>query len=72
MKIQYDSEIDALSITFIDTTVTTQHLAEDIAIDYDADGHIAGIEILDAKKNFGNRQIFNKVELEQVGLSSVF
>lgn len=72
MKIQYDSEVDALSITFIETTVTTQHLANDIAIDYDADGHIAGIEILDAVKNFGNKHIFNKIELEQIGFNNMF
>jgi uncharacterized protein YuzE len=47
MKISYDSEMDALSIVFIDTTVTTQQVAEGIAIDYAADGRVAGIEILD-------------------------
>jgi len=31
MKISYDPEVDALSITFHDTTVTTKHLAEGIA-----------------------------------------
>jgi uncharacterized protein YuzE len=69
MKIQYDTEVDALSITFIDTTVTTQHLTDGIAVDYDSDGHIAGIEILDAIKQLGGRQIFDKIELEQVGLA---
>ena len=31
MKISYDSEVDALSIVFRDTTVTSKHLAEGIA-----------------------------------------
>ena len=31
MKISYDPEVDALSITFRETTVTTKHLAEGIA-----------------------------------------
>ena len=31
MKISYDPEVDALSITFHDRTVTTKHLAEGIA-----------------------------------------
>ena len=35
MKISYDAEVDALSITFRETTVTTKHLAEGIAADYD-------------------------------------
>jgi len=38
-------EVDALYIRFIETTVTTQHVAEEIAVDYAADGRIAGIEI---------------------------
>src|SRR5437667_1647466 len=35
MKISNDPEVDALSITFRETTVTTKHLAEGIAADYD-------------------------------------
>ncbi len=34
MKIRYDAEVDALSITFRETTVTRHHLAEGIATDY--------------------------------------
>ena len=52
-KISYDPEVDALSITFRETTVTTKHLAEGIAADYDSEGRLAGLEILDAQKRFG-------------------
>ncbi len=45
MKITYDREVDALYIRFKETTVTTKHLAEGIAADYDTDGNLAGIEI---------------------------
>lgn len=69
MKILYDSEIDALSIRFIDGTVTTKHLAEGIALDYDENGHLAGIEILDAMKKVGTKQMFNKIELESVAFN---
>lgn len=48
MKITYDHEVDALYIRFKEATVTTQHLAEGIAAGYDAEGRLAGIEILDA------------------------
>ena len=41
MKIKYDPEADALSIIFRETTVTTSHLAEGIAADYDRDGRSA-------------------------------
>lgn len=40
MKITYDPEVDALSITFREATVTTKHLGEGIAADYDAEGKI--------------------------------
>jgi uncharacterized protein YuzE len=48
MRITYDAEVDALYIRFKETQVTTKHLAEGIAADYDARGCLAGIEILDA------------------------
>ncbi len=53
MKITYDPEVDALSIVFRETTVTTKHLAEGIAADYDSEGRLAGLEILDAQKRLG-------------------
>ena len=52
MKINYDAEVDALSITFRETTVTTKHLAEGIAADYDSKGQLAGIEVLDVVRRF--------------------
>lgn len=68
MRITYDTEVDALYIRFIETTMTTQHVAEGIAVDYAADGRIAGIEILDARKRFGDQEVFRKVVLEDVAL----
>jgi uncharacterized protein YuzE len=53
LRTTYDSEVDALYIRFLETTGTTGHLAEGIAADYDAEGRLAGIEILDAVKRFG-------------------
>ncbi|MFQ6057928.1 MAG: DUF2283 domain-containing protein [Anaerolineae bacterium] len=70
MRITYDSEVDALYIRFIETTVTTKHLAEGIAADYDAEGRLAGIEILDALKRFGDPGIFRQVVLEDVALAA--
>lgn len=68
MRITYDHEVDVLYIRFLETTVTTQHLAEGIAADYDAEGHLAGIEIIDAKKRLGDPKAFKQVVLEDVGL----
>ena len=66
MRITYDAEVDALYIRFRETTVTTKHLAEGIAADYDADGKLAGMEILDASKRFGDKDTFKKVILEEI------
>lgn len=63
MKVTYDPEVDALYISFKDTTVTTQHLTDSIALDYDAEGHLAGIEILDAKELLGDLDALKQVEL---------
>ena len=69
MKIAYDPEVDALSIIFRETTVTTKHLAEGIAADYDSDGKLAGIEILDAIKRFGDKETLRQVVIEGLGPS---
>ncbi len=69
MKIIYDPEVDALHIMFQETTVTTEHLAEGIAADYDAQGCLAGIEILDAAQRLGSREGLRQVTLE--GLTQV-
>mgnify|MGYP005829816377 CR=1 FL=1 len=69
MKITYDPEVDALYIQFLEGTVTTKHLAEGIAANYDQDGRLAGIEILDAPQPFGGRDILRRVTLEGVGLT---
>jgi uncharacterized protein YuzE len=68
MRISYDSEVDALYIRFIETTVTSEHVAEGIAVDYASDGRMAGIEILDALKRFGDAEVFRRVVLEDVAL----
>ena len=70
MKITYDTEVDVLYIRFFETTVTTQHLAEGIAVDYDSEGHLAGIEVLDAVKRFGTKDVFKQVILEDIALAS--
>jgi uncharacterized protein YuzE len=71
MKISYDAEVDALSITFRDTTVTTKELGEGIAVDYDEDGKLAGIEVIDAVQRFGGKDTLHQVVLEGIGLARV-
>jgi uncharacterized protein YuzE len=69
MKITYDPEADALYIRFKETTVTTEHLAEGIAADYDANGKLAGIEILDASFRLGDRMTFKQIVLEELAFA---
>ena len=69
MRIAYDPTVDALSITFCETTVTTKHLAEGIAADYDTEGKLAGIEILDVIKRFGDKETLRQVVIEGLGPS---
>jgi len=70
MKITYDRQVDALYIRIKQTTVTTKQLDEGIAADFDADGLLAGIEILDAMKRLGDPLVFKQVVLEDIVLGT--
>ena len=55
MKIKYDQEVDVLTIEFSSARVDESD--EDkpgIILDYDKDGNIVGIEILNASKRMEN------------------
>jgi len=55
MKITHDAEVDVLRILLSDTAI--EESDEDkpgVIIDYDKDGNIVGLEILDASKRVGN------------------
>ncbi len=62
MKVKYDKEVDVLYIVFNEKKIIESD--EDkpgIILDYDADGSIVGIEILDASKKMKHP---TKVEYE--------
>jgi uncharacterized protein YuzE len=53
MKVLYDKQVDALYIQFrqiTDGSAITNDLSDSVSINYDCEGKIAGIEILDASK----------------------
>ncbi len=58
MKITYDRKVDAL---YIQLTVTKpargMDIEEGVTIDLDANGHLVGIEILDASEHLGKEQL---------------
>lgn len=65
MRIKYDAVSDVIYFEFRDATVTTKRLTGDIAVDYDADGKVAGVEVLGAKKTVFGQQKELKVRLER-------
>lgn len=67
MRITYDAEADAMSIIFRETTVTTKDLGDGIAADFDSDGRLAGLEILDVSERLGGREGMRQVILEGLG-----
>ncbi len=72
MRIRYDPEVDALSLFFRETTVTVQELADGIVGEFDAEGQLDGLEILDAGKRFGEPSVLREVILEGVGPTAPF
>lgn len=68
MKITYDAEVDALSIIFRETAVTTRDLGDGITAEFDGDGKLVGLEILDAVKRLGGADPLRQVVLEGIGL----
>ena len=62
MKIKYDKEVDVINIIFSEKPIAeTDEDKPGIIIDYDADGNIVEMEILDAAARFPGA---NKVEYE--------
>ncbi len=55
MKVTYDPEVDVVRIILSDAAI--EESDEDkpgLILDYDKDGNIVGLEILDASKRIGN------------------
>jgi len=62
MKVKYDKEVDVLSIIFSDKQVNESDEGKPgVIIDYDKNGFVIGIEILNASKQMQNP---TKVEYE--------
>jgi len=57
MKVTYDNKADALYIAFGEGPATVQEVAEGIALDWDSEGRLLGIEILDASKRVANPEV---------------
>ena len=68
MKITYDPEADALYIRLREVELAdSMDVEEGVTVDLDNEGHIAGIEILDASKRLTARELVN-VNIENLPL----
>ena len=70
MRISYDPKSDALSIIFRETTATIRELAEGVTGEFDAEGQLIGLEVLDAGTRFGDSSTLRQVILEGIGLAA--
>lgn len=65
MKVTYDPEVDVLRIIFSNTPI--EESDEDkpgVILDYDKDGNIVSLEILDASKRMENPRLVEYAVLE--------
>lgn len=57
MKVVYDPDKDILQITFIETTIEeTAQIAPGLVLDYDEDGNVIGLELVNASTKVDNPQ----------------
>ena len=71
MRIEYDKEVDALYILLRDAKpVDAMDVEEGVTIDLDENGHIVGIEILDATDKLGLESLMN-VSIENMPIENI-
>ena len=65
MKVKYDKETDTLRILFTDEKIEeSDEEKPDMVLDYDKDGNVVGVEILNASKKMKDP---SKIELDVAG-----
>jgi uncharacterized protein YuzE len=71
MKIEYSKKADALYVHFREVEVAqSKEIQEGVVVDFDAQGQIVGIEVLDASVRVGLRDLVN-VSIENLPLEMV-
>ena len=71
MKIEYSKEADAIYVYFKEEFVASSKEIEDgVVIDFDKEGHLIGIEVLDVSQRFSLADIVN-VNIENLPLEAV-
>ena len=71
MRIEYDAEADALYVQFKEVRPDDNvDVEEGVTVDLDEEGHIVGLEILDAAERLGLESLRN-VSIENMPLEGV-
>ena len=71
MKIEYSKEADAIYVYFKEEFVASSKEIEDgVVIDFDKDGHLIRIEVLDVSQRFSLADLVN-VNIENLPLEAV-
>jgi uncharacterized protein YuzE len=71
MKIEYSKTADALYVYFKQCEVAkSKEVEEGVVVDLDAEGHVIGIEMLDASSRIGIQDLVN-VTIENLPLEMV-
>lgn len=71
MKIEYSKEADAIYVYFTETHVAKSKEIEDgVVVDFDANGQVIGIEVLDVSQRFSLADIVN-INIENLPVEAV-
>lgn len=70
MRVRVDRSADAVYLNLTDAVISeSEEVAAGIVLDYDANGHVVGVEILDASKRTGNSEALKDFSFELPGVA---
>ena len=70
MRVRVDTKADAVYLNLTDRPVhESEEVADGIVVDYDAEGRIVGVEILDAARRTGDAYALHNFSLDIPGVS---
>jgi uncharacterized protein YuzE len=65
MRVRVDHEADAVYLNLTDhEIVESEEVADGIVVDYDAEGRIVGLEILDASRRTGDPSVLKQFNFD--------
>ena len=65
MRLRIDQQSDAVYLDLTGQEIdSSEEVSDGIILDYDKDGHLVGIEILDASKQTGDLETLHRLSLD--------